>query len=397
MYRINDNQAAPSRRNRKGAMVLWGVLVAAGSCAPAISTAGAETRADARNLTQGQIAVYSTQVPMAVAPAAGAERLSVVAWVDQADRTYAVGEHVRLFVRANKEAYLAVLNVGATGQTTVLFPNAYQPQIRVAAHEVAEIPPPGSGANIRVSGPTGRELIRVIASTQPIPASAGGVEAGPFGSVETNPHAPGRDMQATVNGGAAVREWADHSTVITTVGSPAGAMAPLVPVPLVPMPPVPMHQGTGPLGTVPQGMAPQGTAWPPTDFGLRVATDKPIYRIGEPVSVYASAAVPCYLTLYNVGSSGQVRVLVPNAAQPQILVPAGRTVVFPMAGSNLRLSPMGPPGKETVVAVCGADNRPVVPHGQSGLAASRDLAVAAAGSSANRPVDRATVEFMVTL
>ena len=143
MDRTNDNQAAPSRRNRKGAMVLWGVLVAAGSCAPAISTAGAETRADARNLTQGQIAVYSTQVPMAVAPAAGAERLSVVAWVDQADRTYAVGERVRLFVRANKEAYLAVLNVGATGQTTVLFPNAYQPQIRVAAHEVAEIPPPG--------------------------------------------------------------------------------------------------------------------------------------------------------------------------------------------------------------------------------------------------------------
>ena len=115
MDRTNDNQAAPSRRNRKGAMVLWGVLVAAGSCAPAISTAGAETRADARNLTQGQIAVYSTQVPMAVAPAAGAERLSVVAWVDQADRTYAVGEHVRLFVRANKEAYLAVLNVGGDG------------------------------------------------------------------------------------------------------------------------------------------------------------------------------------------------------------------------------------------------------------------------------------------
>ena len=391
MYRTNDNQAAPSRRNRKGAMVLWGVLVAAGSCAPAISTAGAETSADARNLTQGQIAIYTTQVPMAVAPAAGAERLSVVAWVDQADRTYAVGERVRLFVRANKEANLAVLNVGATGQTTVLFPNAYQPQIRVAAHEVAEIPPPGSGASIRVSGPTGREFIRVIASTQPIPVSAGGVEAGPFGSLETNPHTPGRDMQATVNGGAAVREWADHSTVITTIASPAGTM-----VPLVPAPPVPMHQGTVPLGT-----APQGTAWPPADFGLRVATDKRIYRIGEPVSVYASATVPCYLTLYNVGSSGQVRVLVPNAAQPQIPVSAGRTVVFPMAGSNLRLTPVGPPGKETVVAVCGADNRPVIPsgprHGQSGLAASRDLAAAATGSSANRPVDRATVEFMVTL
>ena len=121
-----------------------------------------------------------------------------------------------------------------------------------------------------MSGPTGRELIRVIASTQPIPVSARGVEAGPFGSRETDPNTPARDMQATVNGDAAIREWADHRSVITTIASPAGTMAPLVPVPLVPM-----HQGTVPLGMAPQGTPPQGTAWPPADFGLRVATDKP--------------------------------------------------------------------------------------------------------------------------
>ena len=378
MYESSDNGVTSSRRSRMRAMVLWGVLVAAGSCAPVLSTAGTEKVADARNLTQEQIAVYTTQAPMAAAPAPGTQPLSVVAWVDRADSTYAVGQHVRLFVRANKEAYLTVLNVGASGHTTMLFPNPHQPQIRVAAHEVAEIPPPGSGASIRVSGPTGRELIKVIASTHPIPLSAGGTRSGPYMMPEADPRTPGRDMQMMMNDGAA-QEWADYTKVITTIGSQPGTAVPVVP--LVP--------------------APQGTVWPSAAFGLRVATDKPAYRIGEPVSVYASATAPCYLTLVNVGSSGQVRVLVPNAAQPQLLIPAGQTVMFPMTGSNLRLAPMGPPGMETVVAVCSADNQPVFPsgltRGQSGLAALRDLAVAAAGPSGNRPLDRALVEFMVTL
>ena len=64
----------------------------------------------ARDLTVEQTAVYTIQDP---APAVAApERLDVVAWVDHADNTYAVGETVRLYVKASKDAYLTVLNVG---------------------------------------------------------------------------------------------------------------------------------------------------------------------------------------------------------------------------------------------------------------------------------------------
>ena len=154
--------------------------------------------------------------------------------------------------------------------------------------------------------------------------------------------------------------------------------------------------------------APAGTAWPAPPFGLRVATGKPVYRMGEPVSLYASAEVACYLTLVNVGSSGQVRVLLPNAAQPQNLLPAGQTVVFPVAGSNLELTPVGPAGVETVVAVCSTDNQPVFPaglsYGQSGFAAlaggreavSRDLSVVSAAPAPERRIGQATVGFVVT-
>ena len=39
-----------------------------------------------------------------------------------------MGETVRLFVKASKDAWLTVLNVGASGRTTILFPNAHQPE-----------------------------------------------------------------------------------------------------------------------------------------------------------------------------------------------------------------------------------------------------------------------------
>ena len=183
-----------------------------------------------------------------------------------------------------------------------------------------------------------------------------------------------------MDSGGGAQEWADYNKVITTIVGRPGGVVPLEP-------------------------APTGTAWPQAAYELRVATDKSVYRMGETVSVYASTAVPCYLTLVNIGSSGQARVLLPNAHQPQNLIPAGETVVFPVAGTNLQLTPMGPPGMETVVAVCSDDNRPVLPsalaYGPNGHAAmvgtaTRDLTVVGSGSSTTRPVGQATVAFAVT-
>ena len=337
----------------------------------------------ARDLTVEQTAIYTVQAsaPAAAAPAGA---LNVVAWVDHADNTYAMGEAVRLFVRSNKDAYVTVLNVGPSGNTTMLFPNAAQRDSRVGAHQVVEIPAAGSGASIRVGGPVGRELIKVIASTSPVPLfdAAKLTGAGPFAMVSGGGRSVARDLQVTMDAQPASHEWDDYNKVITTIASrPVSAVVPLMP-------------------------APTGQAWPVAGSGLRIATEKSRYRMGEAVTVYASSPVPCYLTLVNIGSSGQARVLLPNAAQPQNYLPAGQTVVFPGAGSRLTVTPVGPAGVETVTAVCSADNRPVVASdlvyaggmfaglGAPGMSSSRDLAVVAA--EPGREASHATVGFLVT-
>ena len=361
--------------------------VAVAALAVAFAAAGlgsSQALADAaRDLTVEQTAMYTMQAPAPVATAP-ANALRVVAWVDHADNTYAVGEAVRLFVRSNKDAYLTVLNVGPSGNTTMLFPNAAQRDARVSANRIVEIPARGSGASIRVGGPVGRELIKVIASTSPAPLfdAAKLTGAGPFSMVAGGSRSVARDLQVTMGAQPVGHEWDDYNKVITTIASrPVASVVPLMP-------------------------APSGVGWPGAASGLRLATDRSQYRLGEAVTVYASSTVPCYLTLVNIGSSGKTRVLLPNAAQPQNYLPAGQTVVFPGVGSHLTVTPVGPAGVETVTAVCSADNRPVVASdlvygggtfaslGAAGVSMKRDLAVVA--SEPGRRASHATVGFLVT-
>lgn len=172
----------------------------------------------ARDLTVEQTAVHAVQAP---APAATApERLSVTAWVDHADNTYAVGERVRLFVKPSKDAYVTVLNVGASGQTTMLFPNAHQKDNKVAGNQAVEIPSPASGASIKVAAPVGRELIKVVASTSPVPLFPAMKmrSAAPFATLDGGARSVARDLQVTMDT-QANQEWGDYNKVITTVTS----------------------------------------------------------------------------------------------------------------------------------------------------------------------------------
>ena len=345
----------------------------------------ADDGVSARDLTVEQAAVYSVHAPV-VPVATGVKPLSVSAWVDHADNTYAIGEEVRLFVQVSKDAYLTVINVGPTGNTTMLFPNAFQRDARVQGGRTVEIPAPGSGAQIRVSGPVGQELIKVIASTNPSPLFAPGqlTQSGAFTLIAGTGRTVARDLELVMDTQPAVgqvgqnHEWDDYNKVITTIASRHGSSMPLVP------------------STVP---------WPAAGGGLRLATDRPQYRIGDTVLVYAESPTTCYLTLVNVGSSGQARVLLPNVAQPQNLLPAGQTVVIPGPASGLRLTPIGPTGVETVTAICTTDNRPVVPagfsYGRDGFsllvangALTRDLALVA--NTPARQAAHATIGFLVT-
>ena len=185
--------------------------------ARAVSLDPGERRRIQAALTAEQNAVYTVKAP-ATAAAAGSEPLKVVAWVDHADNTYAVGDRVRLFVQANKDAYLTVLTVGASGQTTVLFPNAHQTGSRVSANQVVEVPAPSSGANITVGGPTGRELIKAIASTKPTPllAAWAAPAVGLFTSLKSSSWSVAKDLQVTMET-QTNQEWDDYNLIIHTI------------------------------------------------------------------------------------------------------------------------------------------------------------------------------------
>ena len=209
------NRPAP-RHRRPGAVSASAVLLAAGGLALALPAQAAGD--GARDLTVEQTAVHAVQAP---APAAGgADQLGVTAWVDRTNNTYAVGEQVRLFVKPSKDAWITVLNVGPSGRTTMLFPNAHQKDNKVSGNRTVEIPSPASGTSIKVSAPVGRELIKVVASTSPTPLfpAVKMTRAAPFPTLDAGARAVARDLQVTMDTQAS-QEWDDYNKVITTVTS----------------------------------------------------------------------------------------------------------------------------------------------------------------------------------
>ena len=198
-----------------------------------------------RSLTVEQAAVYDVQPPAHPA-AAGGDGLEVLAWADRPDYTYASGENVRLFVETSKDAYVTVLNVDPAGETTVLFPNRWQSDNFVAADRALEVPAGDAGFRIVVSGVVGTELLKVVASTEPVPLFEARQlnDAGPFQMVRAQPAGLARSLQVVMtdqpaggsaprpgapnprpsSGSAASTEWAMCHQAITTVPTLSAAV-----------------------------------------------------------------------------------------------------------------------------------------------------------------------------
>ncbi len=297
----------------------------------ALAGGGGAAAQEERVLTVQQTAIQAVQAPP---PGSAVNPLRVVAWVDHADNTYAQGERVRLFVQTNKDAYVTVLNVGPDGSTTVLFPNRYQTNNRIPANTVTEVPDPASQAQIGVSGTTGAELIKVIATGRPTPLFGGAqlTGAGVFQTIRQRADETARNLSVVMAGpgsaGPGSAEWDVYDKVIRTVPQRLPAVGSVPPAPVA------------------------GVAWPSPPFALQVAADKPLYRVTDPVTLMVKTEADCHLTLLNTGPTGATRLLFPNGYQQQTLIRAGQTVVVPGIGAGVSVTPIGPAGVEHVTAVC---------------------------------------------
>ena len=267
----------------------------------------AETARDL-GLTVTQATVYDMSAP--ARPQTG-RALNVTAWVDHENNTYHTGEAVRLFVKTNKDSYITVINVGPTGNTTVLFPNQFQADNLVRAGQVQEIPSPSSPVKITVSGPVGSELIKVIASTktQHVFQQTQLQPAGPWQVVAMDVNNWSRDLALTMAGQAAVTttthvvetgEWDTYNKVIRTVPGPGHSAS-----------------GQGPMTVV---WSHSVTA--PGPVPVTIALPKPTYAVGETIPIQVVSPMACQLTV----SDGNNNVIYPMGGQA-VLVPANTPVV----------------------------------------------------------------------
>ncbi len=84
-----------------------------------------------------------------------------------------LGDVIRFNFRAERDCYLTMINVGTSGKITVLFPNEYRPDGRIEGDIVYRTGTKGEMPfNIRAKGPAGRELVKVIATLEPLNLSS---------------------------------------------------------------------------------------------------------------------------------------------------------------------------------------------------------------------------------
>jgi TolB-like protein len=80
-------------------------------------------------------------------------------------------------------------------------------------------------------------------------------------------------------------------------------------------------------------------------------TDQKDYKIGEKLTVNFKADRDCYVTLVDVGTSGNVHILFPNRFSSGNKVKANETYSVPGKGDGYKITVNGPPGTEIVRAI----------------------------------------------
>ncbi len=100
----------------------------------------------------------------------GTHKLDVDVWVDKGqDASYYPGEDIRVFFRANQDAYVLLYNVDTQGRVSLLFPYDYRDQRLVQGDRPVPVPGNGEDYYLKVNGPAGTEMVVAIVSREPFP------------------------------------------------------------------------------------------------------------------------------------------------------------------------------------------------------------------------------------
>ena len=288
--------------------------------------------ASAEDLGARDLSLQQQMVVAVQSPHPGA--LKTTAWVDHPTNIYKIGDKVRLFVRANEDAYFAVISVGPSGNAVRLYPNAVQPDTQVKAGQILEITGKNATTSIVAGGTPGTELIRVVAATAPVTFISDDELAGngAFRNITGGAKTVARDLQLVQT--PATVELAYYDKKIRTVASGQVATTP-------------------PVVVSTELSAPQPTASerPP----VLLSVDRHTYKIGDTVTMAVTTQEPCYLWVVDVAADGKAIVLFPNKIVRDNYIQAPGTTLLSGANSSVQIRAAAPTGTDAVFALCGRD------------------------------------------
>jgi hypothetical protein len=112
-----------------------------------------------RSTTQSRGGVDEIDTRIIIDPPSG---FTAEIWTDSS--RYRSGDEIRVYFRVSRDAYIHIHNTDARGVSRQLLPNYYDRENYARAHTVYSIPT--SSYNLRVSGPSGRESLEIIAISE---------------------------------------------------------------------------------------------------------------------------------------------------------------------------------------------------------------------------------------
>jgi hypothetical protein len=93
----------------------------------------------------------------------------VALWTNRKNDTYKLGEEVVFYFKSNRSARLTLFNVGTSGKTHILFPNAYQKDNLVKAGKVYQFPAKQAKYFFKAEGPPGNDVVKAVATLGKVP------------------------------------------------------------------------------------------------------------------------------------------------------------------------------------------------------------------------------------
>jgi len=251
-----------------------------------------------------------------------AKPFKIELWTEDGKAAYNVDDRVEFLFRADRDCYVTLFDIGTSGAITKLFPNKWNGSNRIEKGKTYRIPPADGGFVFRVNGPEGLEYVKAVATLDPL-HSVEKAELVPKGDFQEfkKPEALIKDLSLELKQ-QDTKKWTETevSFKIAKAGEPAG-----------------------PVGPVSTG----------DPFMIKLWTDKTEYKEGDAILFSFQSEKDCDLTLIDIGTSGNVRIIFPNQYSRNNFIRANQVYNIPPEGldASFAYKVFGPAGKNTIKAI----------------------------------------------